>query len=352
MIYDIKDMLFRRSEQFTLNIESFTLAPGERVAIVGPNGSGKTTLLRLLAFLESPTRCAGFRFRGQELLGRRPGELLGRRPGELLGRRPRATRRGLGFLKQQPHLFLGSVRQNLAYPLTLRGFRGAELRRRLDAMLELIDLTSHAETSARRLSGGEQKRLALGRVLIGAPDVLLLDEPVAHLDLRSQRVIERLLLGSSASLVLAAHDMRLAHRVAGRVVHLKTGRLAPGLPENILEGYRSGRDLVTAGGLALHLPAGAGGAEVDGEGSGGERAMVMIDPRNLVLSLEPLVSSMRNHYRGRVCALHVQGDDVWVEIDCGERLTAIITRESYESLGLNLNRDVVVSFKSHSVEVL
>jgi len=334
MIYDVKDLLFTRSERFTLSIDGFTLATGERVAIVGPNGSGKTTFLRLLAFLETATHCAHFRFRGEEIGARRQGT---------------DRRRGLGFLKQQPHLFMGSVRQNLAYPLTLRRCPAAELRQRVDAMLELVDLAGHAETSVRRLSGGEQKRLALGRVLIGAPDVLLLDEPAAHLDLRSQRVIERVLLGSSASLVLASHDLRLAHRVAGRVLHLQAGRLAAGLPENILEGRRQGREMVTAGGLAIHLPA---EAENGGADRGDGRAMVMIDPRNLVVSPEPLISSMRNHYRGRVCALHVQGDDVWVEIDCGERLTAIITRESYESLGLNLNRDVVVSFKSHAVEVL
>jgi tungstate transport system ATP-binding protein len=349
MIYDVKDMKFTRSERFTLDIESFALAQGERVAIVGPNGSGKTTLLRLLAFLETPSRCTHFRFLDDEVGTRR-------RQGAL-------RRRGLGFLKQHPHLFSGSVRQNLAYPLTLRRCRGAELRRRVDAMLELVDLVGHAETSVRRLSGGEQKRLALGRVLIGAPDVLLLDEPAVHLDLRSQRVIERVLLASNVSLVLATHDLHLAHRVAGRVLHLKAGRLASGLPENILEGRRSGHELVTVGGLAIHLPGEAGGeagadaAEPGDPGAGhvgpvDAPAMVMIDPRNLVLSLEPLVSSMRNHYRGQVCALHVQGDNVWVEIDCGERLTAIITRESYEALGLNLNRDVVVSFKSHSVEVL
>jgi tungstate transport system ATP-binding protein len=335
MIYDIEDMLFTRSERFTLGIGAFTLAPEERLAIVGPNGSGKTTLLRLLAFLESPTRCTRFRFRGEDLV-----------PG---WRRGVVRRQGLGFLKQQPHLFSGSVRQNLAYPLALRRCRGGKLRERVDAMLELVDLVDHAETSVRRLSGGEQKRLALGRVLIGEPDVLLLDEPVTHLDLRSQRVIERVLLRSRASLALATHDLRLAHRVAGRVVHLEAGRLAPGLPENILEGRRSGSDLVTAGGLVVHLPGEDGSGRT---GPGDEAAVIMIDPRNLVLSLEPLVSSMRNHFRGRVCAVHEQGEDVWVEIDCGERLTAIITSESYENLGLNLNRDVVISFKSHAVEVL
>ena len=333
LIYDVKDVTLRRHERFTLDIESFTLAAGEKVAVVGPNGSGKTTLLRVLGLLEGADRCARFLYRGREVQ---------------VGRDRESVPRGrLGFLKQQPYLFRGSVGQNLAFALRLRGYRGPEVRPRVDAMLELIDLAAHADTSVHRLSGGEQKRLALGRVLIGEPDVLLLDEPSAHLDHGSTRVIEQALAASQAALVLATHDLRLAHRIAPRVLNLKAGCLAPGLPENILAGRRTGDDLQTSGGLRIHLPR----AEAPGPADG-DAVVIMLDPRNLVLSLEPLASSMRNQFRGRVCAVHGQGDDVWVEVDCGERLTAIITRESYEALGLNLDREVVVSFKTHAVEVL
>ncbi len=67
---------------------------------------------------------------------------------------------------------------------------------------------------------------------------------------------------------------------------------------------------------------------------------------------EPLISNLRNQFRGRVCAVDGQAGDVWIEIGRGERLTSIIRRESYEALGLNLDREVAVSFKTHAVEVL
>ena len=325
----MKDMTLRRHERFTLSIDAFTLAPGEKVAVVGPNGSGKTTLLRVLGLLEAPDRCGRFLYRGSAA-----------RTGPVRRDRP-------GLLKQRPYLFNGSVRHNLGYALRMRGLRADAQQPRVDAMLELIDLKAHADRSVHHLSGGEQKRLALGRILIGEPEVLLLDEPTAHLDHGSARMIEQALAASRAALVLATHDLRLAHRIAPRVLNLKAGQLAPGLPENILAGRRSGDDLLTAGGLRIHLP----GSEALGPAEGGA-LVVMLDPRNVVLSLEPLPSSMRNQFRGRVCAVHGQGTDVWVEIDCGERLTAIITRESYETLGLNLDREVVVSFKAHAVEVL
>ncbi len=336
-IYDLRDLVWQRSARFRLQIDAFTLAPGEKVAIVGPNGSGKTSLLRLLALLERPTRWGRFVYRGRE---------LPRGPGQ---RSPGSERRGaLGFLKQQPYLFAGTVRANLAYPLRLRRVPALERDRRVEAMLALVDLTALADAPVDRLSGGEQKRLALGRVLIGNQDLLLLDEPAAHLDRRSRRVIERLLAESEASWLLATHDLHLAHRLADRVLSLKSGRLAPALPENVLEGRYEEDGLRTAGGLLIHLPPQEEVARPDN----GPAAAVMLDPRHVVLSLEPLESSMRNQFRGRVCAVHQHGGTVWVEVDCGERLTSIISRESYGNLGLNLGREVVVSFKVHAVEVL
>jgi len=188
--------------------------------------------------------------------------------------------------------------------------------------------------------------MALARVLISKPELLLLDEPAAHLDRRSRSVIERVLLSSRGTILLTTHDLHLAHRVAGRVLNLMGGRISPSLPENVLEGRREGDKLLTRGGLRVCLPPDL--PPLAGE----ENLAVMIDPRNLVLSPEALPSSMRNHFRGRVCSVREQGANVWLEIDCGEKLTVIISRASYDDLGINLNRSIVVSFKANAVEVL
>jgi len=324
-IYEIRGLRFHHGTQFRLAVDELHLDAGEKLAIVGPNGSGKTTLLRILAFLERPAAAARFRYRGRDVPSR-----------------VAPPRRGLAFLRQQPCIFSGSTAQNVAYPLRLRRLPAVEIRPRVAAMLAVMDLEARAQTPARSLSGGEQRRLALARVLIGDPAVILLDEPTAHLDKRSREIVEQILAGSAAALLLTTHDLRLAHRLAQRVVHLDGGRVVARLPENVLAGQAAGDRLTTARGMTLLL----------GEAVPAGPLKVAIDPRNLVLSTAPLDSSMRNRLRGRVVALHERGSGILLEIDCGETLTAVITRESYRQMGLNLHSEVHVSFKAQAVEVL
>lgn len=324
--FEIEALTLRRGDRFTLQIDSLELETAEKIAIVGQNGSGKTTLLRVLAMLEPPDKCASFRFRGGKA-------------GD-----SRISRDGLGFLRQQPYMFSGTVAQNVAYPLRLRRVGRAETARRVHAQLEQVGLTHLAASSARRLSGGEQKRLALARVLVAEPTLLLLDEPTAHLDRSSGRVIEEVLRTTGATLLLTTHDLHLAHRLCTRVLTLQNGRISPSLPENVLSGRTTDGHIETAAGLKIALPPAFGGS--------GDTVSVLIDPRNMVLSKELLPSSMRNHFRGRVTSVREEGHNVWVEVDCGERLTAIISKASYQELDINLHRDVVVSFKANAVEVL
>jgi molybdopterin-binding protein len=326
-LYKLQGVEFERRGHFRLAIDDFTLSGGDKVAIIGRNGAGKTTLLRLLAFLEQPTRTESFHFRGRSVSSRG------------------IDRKGLGFLKQLPYLFQGSVSDNLAYPLKLQGKARDTIKPRVDEILNLVDLQELADADATRLSGGEGKRLALGRALISRPEILLLDEPVAHLDRRSRRVIERVLIESEATILFTTHDLHLAYKIADRVLNLTAGRIAEGLPENVLTGQIDGDDLITEGGIRIHL---AGAAVANGLG----KQTIMLDPRHLVISNETLRSSMRNHFEGRVITAREQRQNVWLEIDCGELLTAIISHESYIELGINLNKTVTVSFKASALEVL
>jgi hypothetical protein len=79
---------------------------------------------------------------------------------------------------------------------------------------------------------------------------------------------------------------------------------------------------------------------------------VVLDPRKLVLSLDAPSSDKVSHFKGRVSSVRERGDDVWMKIDCGIRLTAIISRTAYEKMGINLHREVVISFDTDAVEVL
>jgi molybdopterin-binding protein len=101
-------------------------------------------------------------------------------------------------------------------------------------------------------------------------------------------------------------------------------------------------------GLSIELP--PDGASP--KRGGGRPVTLVIDPRKIALSTEPQPTAPQNQFRGRISAVREQGDDVWLKVDCGARLTAIITRATYEELGINLHKEFFISFESHDVEVL
>lgn len=139
---------------------------GQVVAVVGDNGSGKSTLLDLLSFLRRP-RAGQIRF-----MGGSPSS------GDGL-----AARRRIGCLPQNPYLFLtGTVFDNVSLGLRFRGVRKAERSGRVMEWLERLGLADLADVPVGRLSGGRRQLLALARVLVLRPRVLLLDEPFTYLD--------------------------------------------------------------------------------------------------------------------------------------------------------------------------
>ena len=328
-LYELRDLVLRRSARFALHISEFSLERGEKVAVVGPNGSGKTTFLRILSLLDKPDSCAVFSYLGHP-------------------HTDKVDRNGMGFLNQQPYLFHGTLAQNLAYPLRMRRLASSDVKRRVEAMLATMELEHLAGNRARELSGGEQKRLALGRVLIGDPDLLLLDEPTSHLDVRSQSVIEEVLKKTNKTILLTTHNLPFALRVTDRVLHLREGRVTSSLPENIFEGCREGNFVETGNGLSIELPPDVASPNQ----RGGEPVTIVIDPKKIALSTEPQPTAPQNQFRGRISAVREQGNDVWLKVDCGARITAIISRASYEELGINLHKEIFVSFGSHDVEVL
>lgn len=179
--------------------------PGTLTAILGPNGAGKSLLLRLLHGLIQPTT-------GEILFAGRAADA--------------AIRRRQAMVFQKPVLLRRSTSANINYALRLVRRPAAARRQQL---LELGGLAHLADTPARRLSGGEQQRLALVRALALEPDILLLDEPTASLDPAASLAVERLILearAQGATILLVTHDRGQAQRLADTVVLLHHGRVA------------------------------------------------------------------------------------------------------------------------------
>jgi tungstate transport system ATP-binding protein len=177
---------------------SLTLVSGPPTIVVGPNGSGKTTLLRAAMGLVKPSA-------GRITWGERENVP--------------PTRRAIVF--QRPVMLRRSARGNIRYVLRSSGIVVGEV-------LALVGLEHIADRPARRLSGGEQQRLALARALARDPAVLFLDEPTASLDPAATKVIEDVVHTVSEGgikVVMSTHDIAEARRLAGDIIMLHHGRL-------------------------------------------------------------------------------------------------------------------------------
>jgi len=327
-VYALDAIAFAYDAVPVLRVPSLEIARGEILGVVGANGSGKTTLLHLLGFLASPSE-GRLWFLGQEA---RAASLV-------------RLRRRVGLLLQTPYLFRTSVLANVARGLAIRGLPGREARRRARAALEQVGLAGFETRPAARLSGGEAKRVALARILAFETDVLLLDEPLAHMDQHSARqteaLIARLNRDEGKTIVLASHDQLWVQALAHRVLSLHEGRLVPASLTNVFRGIVSADgSRFETGRIAIQLLAGAA-----------RGTHIAIDPTSIVLSETPLTSSMRNTFRGRIVAVSEERGGARVQVEAGERFHVLITKASLDLLHLRLGQEVCLSFKSTSAHL-
>jgi tungstate transport system ATP-binding protein len=189
---------------------NLAITPGAPTLIVGPNGAGKTTLLRLCMGLTAPTR-------GRITWGGRSDTTPARR----------------AILFQRPVMLRRTAAANVAYALARAGTPRSQRTQRAAALLDRVGLSDLGQRPARRLSGGEQQRLALARALARDPELLLLDEPTANLDPAATRSVEDIILMAAQSgikIVMASHDLGQVRRLAGDVVFMVRGALCERAP--------------------------------------------------------------------------------------------------------------------------
>lgn len=181
------------------------LAPGAPTIVIGPNGSGKTTMLRVAMGMLAPSS-GRVTWGGCE--------------------RVAPLRRAIVF--QRPAMLRRSAAANIRYALASVGIARSTWPQRVAELLTLVGLADLGERPARKLSGGEQQRLALARALARAPDVLFLDEPTAALDPASTKAIEDVLRAVAArniKVVMSTHDLGEARRLADEIVFMHRGRV-------------------------------------------------------------------------------------------------------------------------------
>jgi len=358
-LIEVTGLNHRYGEQAILEDINLSVDRGEVFALIGPTGAGKTTLLRIIDLLEVPS--AGEIYFDGKCIPR-------------AGKQRLEIRRRMSFIHQKPQIFNLSVYDNVACGLRWRGEEKNRIDGKVDHILEMVGLEGYKNRNARTLSGGEAQRVALARSLVLEPEVLLLDEPTANLDPVSTAKIEQLISyvakQRNTTMIMATHDMSQGQQLADRIGVLLDGRLVQtgndtdifrspqneevahfvGM-ENIIEGViianNEGIATVNIGGN----PDGIGIQAVSNYPVGKE-VYACIRPEDITLAPIFHRSSARNSFQARVTQVTHLGPLSRVEINCGFRLIALVTKISAEDLNLQVGREVYATFKATGVHIM
>lgn len=212
LLLELRGVNQHKDGQKILNNITFAIQEGDTIGCLGPSGAGKTSLFRLLNMLDNPSEGDIF-FRGKKLVTYAPMSL----------------RRQIGYLIQKPRMFGSNVQDNLFYPYEIVGQTPNE--QEIQYFLGMVGLDNSILTKdIKGLSGGEQQRIGLVRLLLVKPQVLLLDEFTSALDEETTRRVESLIFSEQTkrglTVLFITHNVAQAKRLANKVIHIENGHIA------------------------------------------------------------------------------------------------------------------------------
>jgi tungstate transport system ATP-binding protein len=344
-------------EMEVLHGVDLSVGEGEILGIIGPSGSGKSTFLRILDLIEPPDSGDLSLFDVDVVKDRD---------------RVVEVRRRMGMLFQKPIVFNTSVYENVALGLKYRHVGKNEIDRSVRELLEGVGLTRYLRSNARNLSGGEQQRVSLARVLVTDPEILFLDEPTANLDPKSSETIERLVMHMNRergmTVVMNTHDMFQGQRVAHRIgVMIGGDILQVGSPkeifyapnstkiarfvgvDNIHQGLVVGREhqitAVEVAGATLYV------GESPQEHR--DRVKVIFRGEDVTLGIGPTAqTSARNVLNGIITGISEIAPFVHVTVDCGFPVNALVTVRSAGEMELVEGKPAWVSIKASAIHLI
>jgi molybdopterin-binding protein len=351
----LRHVRVRRGGAEIVNLPHLDVLEGEVLVIIGPNGAGKSILLETLALLQRPSD-------GQVLF-----------EGGAVDGRELALRRRMAVVFQDPLLLRRSVTDNVAMGLRLRGAARSVRRERVAHWMRRFGIAHLERRSASTLSGGEAQRTSLARAFALEPEVLLLDEPFSALD---QPTREELLDDLSAALretgvttVFVTHDRDEAMRLGGRLVVLMNGQIRQLGPMAEVFGSPVDAEVAAFVGVETMVPAKVlsfegGLAQLEAAGHPVEVVASSAPPGDVLLCLRPeevvlhlptdsaAPTSARNRLRGTVKRILLAAGQARLTVDCGFPLVVMITKRSLEDLGLEVESEVVASFKATAAHLI
>jgi tungstate transport system ATP-binding protein len=329
---EIRDLEVQFHRRVVLSIPELSFGEGRIYAIIGPNGSGKTTLLKAINLLLSPAR-GKILYDGREASG---------------ADEDSGIRRRMTLLHQSPFLFSGSVSQNLAYGLRLRGWKKEEIRSRVQEHLQFAELGHLADRSSRELSGGEYQRVAITRALALGTEVLLLDEPTANVDRAHTNQVEKLILKQKTdygrTVIIATHTPPQAHRLADEILFLLEGKCAGPTPENFINARIESRNgkyfLRLSPAVEIPIPAGTEG-----------KVQVSLNPNEIEIIPSPGPAENPGCLPGTVTKAILEKEMVRLTISGEIEVVVFISRERFAKLKINLGSTVTVAIGPEAVKI-
>jgi sulfate transport system ATP-binding protein len=341
MSIELKNVSKKFGEVNAVNNVSFSVKEGELMALLGPSGGGKTTVLRMIAGLEMPT----------------DGDLF------IRGVRVNDTavqKRNIGFVFQNYALFKNmNVFKNIAFGLKIQKKKRAEIKTRVEELLELLGLAGFEKRYPHQLSGGQRQRVAIARALAPRPSVLLLDEPFGAVDAKIRQELREWLVhlhhDLNVTTLFVTHDQEEAMEVSDRIVIFSRGKLEQiGAPRDIYEQPVNefvARFIGVMNVLELEVFNGIGSAqELEFPAPGipdGGRMRIGFRPYAVQISSD--LTQFR--YRAVLRRTYFLGIMLRLELELPSGLTlrSRITKEEYAQLGLFDGKSISFQIRNHRV---
>lgn len=322
-IITISKLGFSFGSNEVLSIENLLITKSLTTVFLGSNGSGKTTFLKLLSGLIEKSRGT-----------------ISNACGNL--------KEKTILVHQIPYLFSGSVKYNIAFVLKNNKIPAADREIIIKDVLKQTDLLHLLQRKTSGLSGGEKHRLAIARAIAVDPEILILDEPFAHIDIESRKLIETIICQRSESgktTILSTHNLSSAYRLADKIIYLENGKIKEP-KNNFFKGTISKRD----DHFCTFIPENSN-VTILAPASNDNYKSVVIPYSDIFLSKDKIETSAQNQLKGKITALRKKGSQYFVTIDCGIKIKAVITDISVKEFQLQKEKEIFVNFKASAVRL-
>ena len=333
IIYRIENLTRYYDGKLALEIPAMEFESGKIYAVVGPNGSGKTTFLNLLAGLDE--HVGGTMFFMEQKIVPKSNSITN-------------VRRQVTLVMQDPVLFHTTVEKNIAYGLRLRKIDKEERTAKIVEAMKMVGLSGFGKRKGEQLSAGEIRRVAIARALVLEPKALLLDEPTANIDKRNAEAIEELIKKNKSAkrsvIIMTTHDLAQAYRLADKIISLFMGRVIESTPENIFPAQIEESNGIKHLSLSPSIKIPIHTEEISS-------VYACISPRNIHLFHQLTESDSWNYLPGKITSIASERGSVRLKIDVSIELVALVEKEQFDEMMLNIGMPIYVAFKDSDVQM-